>query len=198
MWCGAGAVSASATAASTSAGSTGSGAEPAHRSAQQLRLASAEFERLLGAQPEQVLLAGPHQVRPFEPSSVHGQSAHHRHRDGGELALDQVGRGGDLVGDGDLGDQQFVAVPVVGAGVAVQHRSPAAPMAASVWPLRQARPIVSVITTPTVTPSELAQAGAQRGGAAVGIDGQQRQFGRADVGAVDAGGGLDQARSRSR
>ena len=41
-----------------------------------------------------------------------GQSAHHRHRNVGQLALDQVGGGGDLVGDGDLGDDQLVAVPV--------------------------------------------------------------------------------------
>ena len=48
------------------------------------------------------------------------------------------------------------------------------------------------MTTATSTPRRSRSAGAQRRGAAVGIDGQQRQFGPADVGAVDAGGGLDQ------
>ena len=55
------------------------------------------------------------------------QPAHDRHRYRRQLAFDQIGRGGDLVGDRDFGDQQFVAVPVDGAGVAVQDRDPGRP-----------------------------------------------------------------------
>ena len=115
-------MSASATAASIEFGVDGLGAESADRSAQQLGLAAAEGNRLLGAEPEQVLLAGPQQGAGVGSVVAQGQSAHHRDRDAGQLALHQVGRRGDLVGDGDLGDEQFVAVPVVRPGVAVQHR----------------------------------------------------------------------------
>ena len=52
---------------------------------------------------------------------------------------------------------------------------------------------MSVTTTPTVDAEPLAQAGAQRGGAAVGVDRQQGQLGCADVGAVHARSGLHQA-----
>ena len=129
-------------------------------------------------------------VRALDPSSRSAQSAHHRHRDAGQLALHQVGGGGDLVGDRDLGDHELVAVHVVRTGVAVQHRQ-----------TRRADRGVDLAVAPGPAhrvgdddadghAEPLAQAGAQRRGAAVGVDGQQRQFGRADVGAVDAGGGL--------
>ena len=125
-----------------------------------------------------------------------GQPAHHGHRDRGQLALDQIRRGGDLVGDRDLGDHQFVAVAVDGAGIAVQNRDAAAPIATSVWPLRHARPMVSVMTTPTVTPRRSRMP--RRRGTPVGIDGQQSQFVSADVGPVHAGRGLNHAQARSR
>ena len=50
-----------------------------------------------------------------------GEPAHHGHRHGGQLALDQIGGRGDLVGHRDLGDHQLVAVLVDGARIAVQH-----------------------------------------------------------------------------
>ena len=48
------------------------------------------------------------------------------------------------------GDGERVAVAVDAAGVVVEHPRPAAPIARSVWPCRQARPAVSVTTTATL------------------------------------------------
>jgi len=95
--------------------------ESAYRSPEQLRLTAAERKCFLGAQPEQVLLAWTQQRARI--GSVVGQRepAHHCHRNIGQLALDQVGRRGDLVGDGDFSDDQVVAVPVPRSRVAVQH-----------------------------------------------------------------------------
>ena len=120
-----GAVSASATASSTSCGGTGSSAELAHRAAQQLGLLTTQLQGLGGAQPEQVVGAGPHELPRRGIGIGHHagrQPAHDGHRYRGQLALDQIGRRGDLVGDRDLGDQQLVAVPVDRA-----RRSRAAP-----------------------------------------------------------------------
>src|SRR4029079_6941896 len=95
--------------------------ESAYRSTEQVRLSAAERNRFLGAQPEQVLFAWPQQCARI--GSVVGQreSAYHGHWNVGQLALDQVGRRRDLVCDRDFGDDQFVAVPVLRARVAVQH-----------------------------------------------------------------------------
>ena len=94
-------------------GRHGLGTESADRSAEQLRLTAAEGECFLGPEPEQVLFAGPQQRARVGTIVGQRESAHHGHRDIGQLALDQVGRRGDFVGDGDLGDDQVVAVSVL-------------------------------------------------------------------------------------
>ena len=53
--------------------------------------------------------------------------------------------------------------------------SPAAPTAMSVWPSRQARPAVSVTTTPDVAPGALLQGVAQAPGGGVGVERQQHR-----------------------
>ena len=88
-------------------------AESPHRTPQQLGLGAAERDGFLGAQPEQVLVAGAQQGAGVGSVVLQRQAAHDRDRNVGQLALDEVGRGGDLVGDRDLGDDELVAVPVV-------------------------------------------------------------------------------------
>ena len=168
-------------------------AEPPNRPAQQLCLTAAHRQCLLGAQPEQVFLARPQQRAGVGSVVPQRQSAHHRNRDTGQLALHQIGGGGDLVGDRDLGDDELVAVHVVRSGVAVQHRQPGradggVDLAVAPGP---AHGVGDDHADGHAEP--LAQAGAQRSGAAVGVDRQQGQLGGADVGAVDARGGLHQA-----
>ncbi len=83
-------------------------------------------------------------------------------------------------------------MPVVRAGVAVQHRQP-----------RGADGEVGLAVAPGPAhgvgdhhadrhPEAIAQPEAQRRGTGVGVDRQQRQLGRADVGAVHSGGRLDE------
>jgi len=76
------------------------------------------------AQPEQVLLDGPDQVVRCRAVVHRGQAAHHGRRHAAQLALDQIGRGRDLVRHGHFGDGQLVALRVDRAGVAVQHGQP--------------------------------------------------------------------------
>ena len=52
-------------------------------------------------------------------------------------------------------------------------------MAMSVWPSRQARPAVSVTTTPTVRPVQLGEPPPDGAGRGVGVDGQQHDVARA-------------------
>ncbi len=70
--------------------------------------------------------------------------------------------------------------------------TPATPIAVSVMPARHGRPIESLMTTPTSTPSSLADRLAQQLRRRVGVDRQQREFVAGDVGQVDAGGGEHQ------
>ena len=167
-------------------------AELAHRAPQQLSLRTTEGDGLLGAQPEQILLAGPHQRARRGPVVVQLQPPHHGDRHRGQLALHQIGGRGDLVGDGDLGDDQFVAVPIVFARVAVQHRQPG-----------RADRDVGLTGAPGAAhgvgdhhthahPESLTQLLHQPSRTAVGIDGQQRQFGGVDIRAVHPGRGLHQ------
>ena len=71
--------------------------------------------------------------------------------------------------------------------------SPAAPMAMSVWPSRQARPAVSVTTTATLRPVRSATSARSASGRGVRVDGQQHEGADLDVGVVDAGRGHGQA-----
>ena len=168
------------------------GGEAAHRAAQQLGLPASQPDRLVGAQPEQVVGAGAHQRRGRRAVVGRPQSAHHRHRHTGQLALHQVGRRGDLVGDGHLGHQQFVAVAVARPGVAVQHRHPGRADGGVGLP-GAPRPTHGVgdqhgdVHTRPPT-----QGGAQPRGAGVRIQRQQREFGGVDVGSVHSGSGLHQ------
>ncbi len=67
---------------------------------------------------------------------------------------------------------------------------PEEPIAASVCPLRHARPIVSVTDDGDGLARALENSGAQTRSARIRIHGEQRQFGTVDVGAVDARCGL--------
>ena len=120
------------------------------------------------------------------------EPAHHGHRHRGQFALDQIGGRRDFVGHRDLGDDQLVAVPVDSTRISVQHGQAG-----------RADRGVDLADAPgpahrvgdhhrDVDAQPVAQIGAQRGGAAVGIDWQQREFGPADVGSVHARGGLNQ------
>ena len=70
---------------------------------------------------------------------------------------------------------------------------PAAPIAMSVCPSRQARPAVSVTTTPTLTPRAHGDLGPDPACGCVRVDGEQDEHPDLDVGVVDAGGGHGQA-----
>ena len=145
-----------------------------------------------GAQPEQIFGAGSQQLPRRRTVVGHGEPAHHGHRHRGQFALDQIGGRRDLVGHRDLGDHQLVAVPVDSTRISVQHSQTG-----------RADSGVDLTVAPgpahrvgdhhrDVDAQPVAQTGAQRGGAAVGIDWQQRKFGPAHVGSVHAGGGLNQ------
>ena len=73
------------------------------------------------------------------------------------------------------------------------RRSPAAPIATSVSPLRQGRPKVSVTTTADLDAERVAQPGAQRARRGVRVLGQQQHGPGRGVGGVDAGRGHHQA-----
>ena len=102
VWCGAGAVSATATAARIRSGSTGAAANCAHRTPQQHRLLAAPLDRLGGAEPEQVVGAAAHQIAARGAVVGDRQSTHHGNRYAAELALHQIGGGGQFVRDRDL------------------------------------------------------------------------------------------------
>ncbi len=172
----------------------GLGTEPPNRPAQQLRLAQSflkpERDGLFGAQPEQVLVAGAQQGAGIGAVVPQRQSAHDGDRDAGQLAFHQIRGGRDLVGDGDLGDDKLVAVNVVRPGVAVQNSEP-----------RRADSGVDLAVAPSAPhgvgddhadgdAEPVAKGGAQRRRASVRVDGQQRQFGGADVGTIHARRGL--------
>ncbi len=110
-------------------------------------------------------------TRPARPRTTRDRAA-------GELALHQVGGRGDLVGERRRGDRQLVAVAVRGARRGRRaRRVPAAPIARSVCPSRQARPAVSVTTTATLQPGARARSRlAQPRGRGVGVD-REREHG---------------------
>ena len=118
----------------------------------------------------------------------------HGERPAGQLALDQLGGAGDLVGHGRRGDRQLVAVAVGAPGEVVERpTSPAAPMAMSVWPVAPGPP-GGVGDDDRRRWRRCARATAGRGAAGRGVrvDGQQQHVARRDVGGVDAGGGQDE------
>ena len=88
----------------------------------------------------------------LSPAVTRSRARDHGHRHARRLALDQVRGGGDLVGDRVQGDLQRVAEAVLGAPESTKGRTPAAPIAVSVCPIRHARPSVSVMTTPMCAP----------------------------------------------
>ena len=171
-------------------------AEPAHRAAQQLGLLTTQLQGLGGAQPKQIVGAGPHELPRRGIGIRHdagGQPAHDGHRYRGQLALDQIGRRGDLVGNRHLGDQQLVAVPIDRAGVAVQHGQ-AGRADCGVGLAVAPRAAHGVGDHDADGDAEfVAQPGAQGRSAAVGVYRQQCQFVGTDVGAVHSGRGLNHA-----
>ncbi len=107
--------------------SASSSAEQAAPKPRGPRAAQRGEHRLAGAEPEHVLLLGAHQCggarRRGRPAGS-TRSARPRTtaaRPAVELALDQVGGRGELVGDRRGGDRQLVAVLVGAPGVVVQH-----------------------------------------------------------------------------
>ncbi len=192
VWCGAGAVSASAMAASTSSGGTGSSLN--RRTDLRNSCACWRPSSMASAVPSQNRSSSPGRssCRAVEPSSVDGQPAHHGHRHRGQFALDQIGGRSDLVGHRDLGDHQLVAVSIDDARIAMQH---------SQTGRSDRRVDLAVAPGPAhgvgdnhrdVDAEPLAQPRAQRRGAAIGIDWQQGEFSPADIGSVHTGGGLNQ------
>ena len=122
--------------------------------------------------------------------AVDGEAAHDRDRDAAELALDQIGGGGDLVGDRDLGDL---------AGRCRARRSrrdgrtarstPATPIAASVMPVAPGPAHGVADDDADLDAAALPQGLAQPLRRRVRVDRQQREFVARDVRRVDAGGG---------
>ena len=151
VWCGAGAVSAMSTQRASTVSSTGSPVKlrTVRRSSTASRRPCRSPDRCpAGTGPRR--WAGSATGRPGSASGAACQQpAGNRDRDRGELALHQVAGRGEFVADGHLGDDQFVAVRVDVAARSASTSTPAAPMATSVTPSRQARPWVSVTTTPT-------------------------------------------------
>ena len=193
LWCGAGAVSATPTARRSAAGSTGSSAKS--RTLRRSSTASRRPWPSASSVPSQnrSSSSGRTRSRAVEPSSTGSAPAHHRDRDAAELALDQVGGGGELVGQRHLGDQQLVALDVHRAGVAVQHREPGRADRGVGLPDPPAAAHRVGDDHGDVDAEQSVQRGAQPGGAAVRIGGQQGQLVAAHVRAVDAGGGLHDA-----
>ena len=113
------------------------------------------------------------------------------------LALQQRSGGGDLVGEADDADLQRAAEQVGLAAQVDQLGRPAAPIAMPQVPRRQARPKLSLMTTPIVAPKRCAKPRAQRFRRCVGIARQQQHamhaVRRGDVGLVDAGVGHHEA-----
>ena len=95
------------------------------------------------------------------------------------LPCAELGGPGDLVGDRRRGHRQRVAVGVGAARRSPRAtRTPAAPIAMSVWPSRQARPAVSVTTTRDVDARTMPDAAAQGARRGVGVLGQQHHRAR--------------------
>ncbi len=111
-----------------------------------------------------------------------------------ELALGELRGAGDLVGDGRRGHQRAgCRRRRCGRRRSPPPRRPAAPTAMSVWPSRQARPAVSVTTTPTTSPVSSCSRPPDPSGGGVRVERQQHHVPGGDVGGVDAGGGHGQA-----
>ena len=173
------------------------GAERAHRSAQQHRIRPARspplVDRLVGAQPEQIVGQRADQIRRGAAVVAASQPAQHRYRHSSQLALDQVGGRGDLVGDGDLGGHQLVAVPVDSAQIAVQHAQPGRPDRRVGLP-DSPRPTHRVGDHHGhIDAQRLGQPGTQPRGAGVRVDGQQRDLMGLHIGRVHPRRGLHHA-----
>ena len=164
--------------------------EVAHAAPQQHRLPPALSQRLLRAEGEQVVVERPDEVA-GRRAVVHRQGTpHHRDRDAAELALDQIGGGGELVGQRHLGDVQLVALDVHGAAVAVQHRESGSADRRVRLPHAPAAAHRVGDDHGDVHAEQSVQRRAQAGGAAVRVGREQGQLVAAHVRAVDAGGGL--------
>ena len=164
------------------------GREGAHRAAREHGLTTARA--IAKSVPKRKRSSAPGRTRSAAalPSSAM-EPAHDRRADPVELAFHQVGSRSDFVGDGDLGDDQLVAVGVTTALVGVGDR-PAAPIATSVCPMRQARPMVSVMTTAASIPAAAKAAACAPHWRRIAR--QQGEFIGGHIRPVDTGRGLDQ------
>ena len=153
---------------------------------------------LAGAVAEQVLATGPQDgVRAgglgrWRTDQL-GQSAQHRDRSAAQLALDQVGGRGQLVGQGHRGHRELVAVVVDLPGVRRQHPDPGRPdrvvgLAEAPGPARGVGDDHA-----DVAADGLAESGGQPLGGGVRVDGQQQDPAGLDVGGVDSGRGQGEA-----
>ena len=116
VWCGAGAVMAAATARRTTPRSTGSSVN----SRTVRRASTAVAHRLAGSASKPVVFGRSDEgggAGSVGRGHQMGEPADHRRRNAGELAPDQLGRSGKLVGNRDDGDRQRVAI---GVGVPAQ------------------------------------------------------------------------------
>ena len=147
-------------------------------------------------EPEHVLVGGADEgsrARPVLLGDQVGQPAHDRDRDAERLALHQVARGRDLVGDGGHGDLEDVAEGVSLAAMVArrEHARRADGVVGLPGPPRPAHGVGDDHAEPDA--GQGLQRLAQPPGRLVGIGGQQHHGARRGVGLIDAGGGQDQA-----
>ena len=133
---------------------------------------------------------------PSSPAAAPGRRGRGRRRTGRPPSLPCASSAAPAISSATAGAVTASSLPWASmrpGEVLERRRSPAAPIAMSVWPSRQARPAVSVTTTPTLRPVRSRRAGAQAAGRGVGVDRQQHDRAERDVGGVDAGRGHGQA-----
>ena len=162
---------------------------PAHED----RLPPTHIDGFGSTQPEQVFLAGAKEISCGGAVFARSQTTHHRHRDLAQFALDEIGGCGEFVGDGDVGDDQRIAVLVDRTLVRVGD-SDTCGSDCHVGLSDPPGPSHRVCDQyGHVDAQSVAQGRAQGRSAGVRIGGEQCQFVTVDVGAVDARCRLDDA-----
>ena len=149
--------------------------------------------RLGGAQGEPVQLRRPHQGLRPPAVVVEREAANDGDRDAPALALDQLGGGRELVGDGDLGDLEDLPVRVRAAPGVAHGRQPTHADRAVGLPVAPRAAERVADDDGHLTPGAAGQVGAQPGGTRIGVQRQQGQLGQPYVAGVHSGGGHDQS-----
>ena len=190
LWCGAGAVSATPTARRNAAGSTGASANS--RTLRRSSTASRRPSAIASFVPSEnrSSSSGRTRSRAVDPSSTGAIPRTTATGIAAELALDQVGRRGHLVGQRHLRDQQLVALGVDRAAVAVQHGQARRPDRGVGLPDPPATAHRVGDDHGDVDPEQLPQRRPQPRRAGVRVGGQQGQLVAAHVRPVDARRGL--------